>query len=330
MSCIRILAYSEDGVEELQKWVLQKLDSSLERCDVCIKQYYTGKIWLMDQLKESYDDEDIEKFSHMLDEWDIKRITRNLTKATTQLRGIPPQEIGIHVLERSALLSIFESLSCDALLRNESLLQQHFDEPFRLIQSKRSLKVTDYIPAVTRFLFDANQTRSFWAIHAWMRYQRPPTSVELDWAVKDGLLNALRLASQQPPQIATIQRLWRGMQLIVKRLDKDQITHHLRALEIDPCRLCVEHLAIPSPGLRFLLNTLQSFVEKAPVDFWDAMQTISPQAITERIFYNSQLDSFLMQASEGEPFEKSPMKDMLSWIGPFMSSLQGAHQPSAC
>jgi senataxin len=327
---MRILAYNEEGVAELQTWIWRKLDDTLEKCDLCIKQYYTGKIWLMEQLKENYDDEDIEKFSRMLDECDIKRITRNLTNATTKLKEVPPQEIGLHVLDRASLLSIFESLSCDAMLRNDSLLQEHFDEPFRLIQTKRSLKVSDYIPAVTRFLFDSNQSRSFWAIQAWMRYSRPPTDTEFDWAVKEGLLGAIRSASQQPIQVAVIQRLWRGMQLVVKRLDKDQITHHLRALEIDPCRLSVEHLGIQSPGLRFTLNTIQIFLEKAPGDFWDAMQTISPQAIVELVFYNPQVDAFLLQATEGESFEKSAMKDMLSWINPFMSSLKGAHQPSAC
>ncbi|RAH79762.1 tRNA-splicing endonuclease [Aspergillus japonicus CBS 114.51] len=330
LSCMRILAYNQEGVEEVQSWIWRKLDDSLEKCDFCIKQYYTGKIWLMEQLKENYDDEDIEKFARMLDEWDIKRITKNLATATAQLKEVPPQEIGLHVLDRASLLSIFETLSCDAMLRSDSLLQEYFDEPFRLIQTKRSLKVSDYIPAVTRFLFEPNQNRSFWAIHSWMRYSRPPTAEEFDWAIKEGLVDALKTASQQPAQVAVIQRLWRGMQLVVKRLDKDQITHQLRALEIDPCRLSVDHLGIPSPGLRFLLNTIQIFLEKAPIDFWDAMQTISPQALIELVFYNPQLDAFLMQATEGEPFEKSAMKDMLSWISPFMSSLKGAHQPSAC
>lgn len=330
LSCMRILAYNQEGVEELQTWIWRKLDDALEKCDLCIKQYYTGKIWLMEQLKENYDDEDIEKFARMLDDWDVKRITKNLATATAKLKEVPPQEIGLHVLDRASLLSIFESLSCEAMLRNDTLLQEHFDEPFRLIQTKRSLKVSDYVPAVTRFLFDSNQSRSFWAIHSWMRYSRPPTALEFDWAIKEGLLDMLKTASQQPPQIAVIQRLWRGMQLVVKRLDKDQITHHLRALEIDPCRLSVEHLGIQSPGLRFLLNTIQIFLEKAPGDFWDAMQTISPQAIIELVFYNPQLEAFLMQISEGEPYEKSALKDMLSWVEPFMSSLKGAHQPSAC
>jgi len=233
LSCFRILAYNEE-VAEIQKWIWHKVDDTLEKCDLCIKQYYVGKIWLMEQLKENYDDEDIEKFSRMLDGWDIKRITRNLTTATAKLKEVPPDQIGLHVLDRASLLSIFETLSCDAMLRNDSLLTEHFDEPFRLIQTKRTLKVSDYIPAVTRFLFDPNQSRSFWAIHSWMRYQRPPTTSEFEWAIKEGLVDALRTASQQPVQVAVIQRLWRGMQLIAKKLDKEQITPHLRALEIDP------------------------------------------------------------------------------------------------
>lgn len=284
----------------------------------------------MELLKETYDDEDIKEFSRLLDEWDIKRITRNLTVATTDLRKVPPQEVGLHVLDRKSLLSIFETLSCDAMLRNDALLQEHFETPFTLIQAKRSLKVSDYIPAVTHFLFDAREYRSRWAIHSWVRYSRPPTTAEFDWAIKEGLLDILRLASVQPLQIPVIQRLWRGMQLILQKLDKNLITHNLRALEIDPCRLSVDHLAIPCPGLRFLLNSIQLFLEKAPGDFWDAMQTISPQAIIEQVFFNPQFEAFLMQTTEGQPFERSPLKDMLSWIDPFMSSLKNAHRPSAC
>ena len=330
LSCMQILAFNQDGVEELQHWIWRKLDDTLEKCDICIKEYYTGKLWLIEKLKENYDDEDIEKFARMLDEWDIKRITRNLTTAEEKLKAVPSQDIGLHILDRASLLSIFESLSCEAILRNDALLKQYFDLPFKLIQTKRILKVSDYIPAVTYFLFDPDQNRSFWAINAWSRYSRPPTIAEFDWAVKEGLLRALGEASQQPPDIAVVERLWRGLQLIVKRLDREQITHNLRALEVDACRLSVEHLAIPTPGLRFLLNTIHILLEKAPGDFWDAMQTISPQAIIEQVFYNPQLDAFLMQASDDECFEKSTLRDMLSWITPFMSSLKGAHQPSAC
>ncbi|KAJ5484735.1 hypothetical protein N7539_004723 [Penicillium diatomitis] len=331
---MRILAYDSEGVEELQAWILGKLDELLEKCDLCIKHYYTGKVWLKDQLKEVYQDEDIEEFGKSLSDWDVKRITRNLANATSQLKNVPPEEITLNILDRAALLSIFETLSCEGMLQSDQLLREHFDEPFKLIQSKRTLKISDYVPAVTRFLFDSNQARSFWAISTWSRYSRPPTREEFDWAIRDGLLSALhdgsQAANQVPQQHAVVQRLWRGMQLIVRKLDKDQITHHLRALEIDPCRLSVDHLYVQTPGLRFLLNTIQIFLEKAPGDFWDAMQTISPQAIVEQVFANPQYTAFLLQTTDGEPFEKSALKDLLSWIGPFLASLKGHHQPSAC
>lgn len=325
-----ILAYDTDGVEDLHSWISSKVDGSLEKCDLCIKQYYTGRPWLMDHVKEVIKDEDVPKFSQMIDEWDTKRITRNLTTAASQLRNVSREKIALDVLDRAALLSIFETLSCEAMLCNDSLLRQYFDEPFQLIQTKRSLKISDYVPAVTRFLFDPTQHRNVWAVQTWMRYARSPTTQEFDWAIRDGLLSELQAASVQPPQLAVIQRLWRGMQLIVRKLDKEQITHQLRALEIDPCRLSVDHLHLQTPALRFLLNTIQIFLEKAPTDFWDAMQTISPQALIEQALHNPQFSAFLMQTTEGEPYEKSALKDMLSWITPFLNSLKGVHQPAAC
>ena len=330
LSCLRILAYSDEGVAELQEWVVRKLNESLEKCDVCIKGYYMGKIWLTEKLKESYDDEDIDRFSHMLDEMDINRITRNLQVATSKLRSASSEDAGMGALDKKSLLSIFESMSCEAMLRNHALLQQYFDEPFTLLQARRSLKLSDYLPATTRFLFDATEHRNRWASQCWARYTRPPTTEEFDWAIKEPLLDALQTASQQPLQANLLQRLWRGMQLILHRLDKEQITHNLRALEIDPCRLSVDHLAIPVPALRFLLNSIYIFLEKVPSDFWDAMQTISPQAIMERIFYNPQFDAFLVQSASGPRYENSALKDALSWISPFMSSLGGPGRPAAC
>lgn len=329
--CMRILAFHQEGLSELQDWIWRKLDAALSICDVCIRKYYTGKIWLMEKLKEQYDDEEIEKFFRMLDDWDIKRITHNLKAAENELKAVPREKIGLNVLQTSSLLAIFECMSCEAMLRNDALLREHFDTPFNLIQTNRTLKLTDYIPALSYFLFDPNQNRNAWAVHVLSRIRRAPTADEFDWALKEGLFRALAVVtSQQVPEPDSVQRLWRGMQLIVAQLDKEQITHHLRALEIDPCRLSVEHLSIPLPSLRYLLTTIQIILEKAPGDFWDAMQAISPQAIAEQVFYNPQLDKFLLQANAEEPYSKSALKDMLSWIMPFMYSLKGANKTSAC
>ncbi|KAH8695036.1 putative tRNA-splicing endonuclease [Talaromyces proteolyticus] len=333
LSCLPILAFSQDGLEELQDWVWRKFDDTLENCDFCIRMYHQGKLFLADRLKENYDDEDIEKLMRLMEDWDIKRMKKNLKAALDELKAVPPDRIGLDALKTASLLAIFECLSSEAMQRDVDTLKEYFNEPFRLIQTKRTLKLTDYVPGLTNFLFDPDPIRNHWALHGWSRFRRPPTSAEFDWAVKNGLTRALFACSPQqvpPPDVAMIQRLWIGLRTITLRLDKDQITHNLRALDMDPCRLSVEHLVIPSPGLRYLLNTIQILLEKAPGDFWDAMQTISPQMIAEQVFNNPQFDTFLLQATETELFAKSPLRDMLSWINPFMSSLKGINQTPAC
>jgi senataxin len=332
LSCLPILAFSQDGLEQLQDWLWRKFDDTLESCDFCIRMYHRGKLSLAEDLKENYEEEDIEKLMRLLEDWDVKRMKRNLTIALEELNAVPPEKIGLDALRTSSLLAIFECLSSEVMQRNDNLLKEYFDAPFRMIQTKRTLKLTDYVPGLTNFLFDPDPVRNHWAIHGWSRFRRAPTSAEFDWAVKDGLTRALIAASpqQQHLDVSAIHRLWTGLRIIIMRLDKDQITHHLRALDIDPCRLSVEHLGIQSPGFRVLLNAIQLLLEKAPSDFWDAMQTISPQAIAEQIFNNPQFDAFLLESMDDALLSKSPLNDMLSWTTPFMSSLKNINQTPAC
>lgn len=328
LSCMQLLAFSSDEVEQQQQWIWRRLDETLEKCEMCVKKYYYGKIWLMERLGESYDESDVARFSKLLEECDIKRITKGLSRATETLRALSPEKRFLNTLDRAALLSIFETLSSEAMLNDETLLSQYFDEPFKLIQTRRVLKVPDYVPAVTRFLFDSNEDRCVWATNAWSRFKKPPTTAEFDFAIKRHLLSALGAASCQPIQANSIQKLWYGLERIVAALNREQITHNLRALDIDACRLAVEHLSLPLPSLRHLLRTVALFLKKAPNDFWDAMQTISPQAVIEQVFSNPQFITFMV-LQDGK-FESSPVKDMLSWISPLMSSLKAAHQPQAC
>ncbi|KGY14769.1 hypothetical protein PABG_12363 [Paracoccidioides brasiliensis Pb03] len=331
LSSMRLLAYNSDEIQIHQQWIWSRLEHDLEKCELCVKEYYRGKGWLMENLRESYDESEVENFSKIIDERDIKRVVKNLDRATEALKAVPPQQRSLSVLDRAAMLSIFEAMSSKAMVNDDELLRAHFDEPFNLIQTNRTLKMTEYIPATTHFLFSDNQERRRWAIMSWGKMKRPPTTLEFDWAIKEPLAAAIRRASYVPLQPDLVQRLWTGVHAIIDRLGKEQITHNLRALETDPCRLSVDHLAIPTPGLRPLLNTLQIFLEKSPGDFWDAMQAISPQAIVEQIFSNPQYDAFLLETPEDSSLEKpSPLRDMLSWVEPFMASLQGAQQPQAC
>ncbi|EGE06473.1 tRNA-splicing endonuclease [Trichophyton equinum CBS 127.97] len=330
LSCIQLLAFSGEEVEAQQQWLWRRLKETLERCDICIKEYYRGKIWLIETLGESYDESEVEKFSKMLDDWDIARVGKNLDKAASMLARISPGQRKISALDRASMLSIFEALSSTPVLGNDTFLLEHFDGPFTMVQSSRPLKITEYVPAATQFLFDKNKHRNDWAVFTWSKLARPPTTTEFDCAVKDPLLAALQRASSPPFDPDFVDSLWRGVTIIIKGLNKDQITHNLRGLELDPCRLSVDHLAIQAPALRSVINTIHALLKKSPNDFWDAMQTISPQAIIEQIFYNPQYEIFLTATDNNDSLAESPLRDMLSWIDPFIMSLKNTHQPQAC
>ena len=277
-----------------------------------------------------YDDQEVAAFFKIFDDRDIDRIKRGLENAARTLRNTIPEKRGKEVLETPALLSIFEALSCEAFLTDYDLVRQHLDEPFTMVQSNKRLQVTSYVPAATVFLFDPDQSRCFWALQTWSKYSIRPTKDDFDFAIRDPLLRTLNLASGTVAEPNFIQRLWCGMRLVVDKLDKDLITHSLRAMEVDVFRLALEHLQYDTAGLRFLLQTIQRLLEISPEDFWDSMGAISPTTVIEQVYNNPHYDRFIMDARQGEKYEFSALKDMLSWIQPFMASLQTVHQPAAC
>ena len=269
-------------------------------------------------------------FFKIIDDEDVQRITRGLDSAARTLRATEVKLRGKKVLELSDQLSLFEALTCEAFLTRDDLVKQHLEEPLALVQTNKRLAVAYYIPAATRFLFDSNSSRFMWAMHTWSKYREPLTKDNFDFAVRDSLLSILVLASDVITDLTLIQRLWCGVRLIIEKLDSDLITHSVRAMDIDLFRVALENLQYDTPGLRFLLQCMQRLLEVAPKDFWESMGAISPTTIIEQVFNNPQYDRFLQGATEDEKYETSPLKDMLSWVKPFMASLQSAHQAQAC
>ena len=269
-------------------------------------------------------------FVKIIDDRDIARIKRGLEIVTQKLRVAHPKSRTKDILELSSQLSMFEALSCEAFLADYSLVRQHLEEPFKLVQSNRRFHVAYYVPAATIFLFDPDEFRSVWARQTWSKYRTRPSREDFDFAIRDPLLRNLTLASAPLEDANFLQPLWCGIGLIVNQLDSDLITHSLRAMDVDVFRLALEHLQYKTPGLRFLLQSIQKLLEIAPTDFWESMGAISPTTIIEQIFNNPQYDRFVVESGGNEDYEYSALKDLISWIRPFMASLQDGHQPQAC
>ncbi len=329
MDAMGLIAYDGPETEPYKNYIWERLNEALSKCDLCIPAYYVAKLDMRDSLQQQFEDDDVKSFFSIIDNVDIERIVKGLDKARSTLQNVPEQKRNLSCLDQASLFSIFEALSCEALLRNENLLQKHFDEPFKLIQGKRPLKTRDYVPAATRFLFDAEPQRFSWASAAWARFDRPPNDVEWDWTVKEILQKRFAQTNEERSPSA-VWRLWNGLRFIVGRLDQQQVTHNLRALEPDISKMALEHLAVRTSGLRFIVQTLKNLLEKAPTDIWDAMGSISPSTVVEQIFSSPHYERLLQDASKHDSESDSGATQMISWIPPFQSSLKPANQPPAC
>ena len=325
LKALQLVAYQGDDVAEYQRFLWSSLDRNLGRCDVCIRQYYVGKLGLKDQLSQEYEDSDIKLFFDLIDRNDIDRISRGLKRASERLESLPETRRTLKSLETQDVHALFEALSCKAFLLRDDLLRSPFDAAFKLIQTRKPLKTRDYLPAATAFLFDQDDARHLWATYIWSDYPQP-TEEDWTWACKDVLQQQIMDANHP----AAMTRLWRGLSHIVARLEKEAITLYLADLIPGVFNTSLNHLNRRTNGLRSILQIYKTITDRAPKPFWDAMGPISASTVIEQIFSSPLFDTYLADESITTCEPRGSAGDMLDWIGSFMTSLPAANRPPAC
>ena len=266
----------------------------------------------------------------MIDAYDVDRIQDSLDRAGDSLRAIPHQARFSTPLDKSEHLPLFEALCCTAFLENPHLVQKHFDGVFALVQERSSLQNDHYLPGITTLLFDIDPTKSTWARKTWAQHNGLLTLASFDFAVREPLSHQLILAQNALSEPDFIERFWQALKNVVDKLDRNLITHALRAMDVDVIRLSLDHLQCDSSGLRYLLQTTNRLLEIAPIDYWESMGAIPPMTLIEQVFNCPHYDRVLLDAAEDEDFESSSLGDMLTWVRPLMASLQIGHQAQAC
>ena len=323
MSSLQLLAYDGSESEQYQRYIWECIDEALGNCDICIRNYYVARLQFLTGLREDYEEDDINLFFDIIHRRDISRIIDGLDAAKKTLLSLPEAKRGTSALDMKHLHAVFEALVCEKFLKDETLIAEHFDEPFRLIQTKKPLRIREILPATVRFLFDRNHFRLNWANSIWGRIDRSPSKMEWNWALRDFLQERIRLSTDP----ADITRLWSALKVVVDKLDGRLITFHLLDLQPNICLTALNHLNKPTSAVPFITQTLQIILTKAPEAFWQAMGAISAQTIVEQIFGSPQLNSRLQESAKGD--EKRSL-DVLSWAPVFVNSLKLESRPAAC
>ncbi|KAF2873176.1 tRNA-splicing endonuclease-like protein [Massariosphaeria phaeospora] len=327
LGAMQIFAFDGDEAAPHKEWLEKRLDKLMTSCDVCIRVFHQARADWKIRLIEQYDEEMVVEFLGTIDELCLKRIKVGLDEANTVLREADPAMRGVRILPDEATYAFFEALSCDALIRNEELLTAHLDQPFQMVQTKKRLKLQAFLPAMTRFLFCRNERRQNWAFLSWSTFKRNMLKSEFDWAVRDYLVDAMMKVQMTNLDLPFLTTFWRGVRLIVSKLDKDLITHSIRGLDGEFYRLLLDHLSLNSESFLDLVSTMKLLLEKSPTDFWDAMDAITPSTATivEQVFNSPVLKQILIVATEDSEDDQAALQESLGWIIPFLASIKPAN-----
>ncbi|KAL1605443.1 DEAD-box type RNA helicase [Paraconiothyrium brasiliense] len=331
LGALQIMAFDGDDAAPHKAWMLERLDKLMTSCDVCVRVYHQARAEWRQSLFEQFDEEHVHVFLQTVDNQSLGRIQRGLDEAHSVLRNTDPQKRGVRVLPTEAVYAIFEALSCDAMIRNEELLQQYFDGPFELVQSKKRLKLQTFVPAMTRFLFSRNEYRQKWATASWSTFKRHILQSEFDWAVRDHLVSAMMKVQMTNLDRTFLPLYWAGVRLIVNKLDRELITSSLRDLEGNFYRLLLDHLHLDSEGFVNVVDTMKTILEVSPTDFWDAINdiTTSTATIVEQVFSSPILKQMLLAASEDKEEDMKLLRNAFGWSTPFLTSIKPTILPPA-
>ncbi|KAI4743639.1 hypothetical protein E4T50_05936 [Aureobasidium sp. EXF-12298] len=327
LQACQILAFDGETALQLGSTLKSLLKLQLQRCTVCVREYHRGRQELKHDLEAQYDANVVASFMQVFDQMNTERIAAGLDSATSTLLDLAPQERSIASLPQEEMYALFESMHCTAFLKDESLLQQHFDKPFRLVQTRKKITLPEYTPALTSFLFSQNKERSAWALRGWIKFKRPITGIEFDWTVRDTLNAAMGRVVPVNIDREFLPIFWEGAKVIIEKLDKPLITHHLRALDMDIYKLALDHFQLLFDGYGNIVSSFTSLLRKSPGDVWEALAAVPPQAVVEQILNSPSIEKPMMTTEEDKPLQ---LEALLEWIDPFVQSIKPANLAPAC
>lgn len=327
LKAMEILAFDGDEAAPHKEWLLSRLNQLMQNCDVCVRMFHQSRAEWRTRLFDTYDEENIGDFLNVVDEQCLGRIQAGLDEANTILSSAEPKARGVRILPGQCTYAFFEALSCDAFVRNEDRLTQHFDGPFELVQTKKRLKVQTYLPAMTRFLFSKKESRQRWAALSWSTFKRNLLKSEFEWAVRDYMISAMMKIQMSNLDFELVPLFWSGARLIIAKMDRELITEYIRSLDGNFYRLMLDHLSLKTEAFLDILATMEELLRKAPIDFWEGMNAVTPSIATvvEQIFNSPVLQQVLIAAREDDEQNMSNVQAAFSWIPLFTASIKPAN-----
>lgn len=152
------------------------------------------------------------------------------------------------------------------------------------------------------------------------------TAGEFEYTVAEPLHWAMSRVQSSELDLAFLPKFWNGVKHIVAKLDSDLITHSLRAMEFDICKMALDHLHLDSDAFVDILAVSKNILKVSPQDFWDGMGTTPPGTWIEQAF-ESPAFKRILSSLKGLEDEFVVNESLFSWLLPFLASVKLLQHP---
>ncbi|SMQ50457.1 unnamed protein product [Zymoseptoria tritici ST99CH_3D7] len=322
MLAMQILAYDGADAVAFQKSLTACLTKQLSRCDICIREYHRSRTSLRQSLEEDYPEEDVQSFLKKYDDMNAARIISGLNSMTEALVGLPEEQRKITSAGDEAMYAMFEALQSVPFLRNEEALQQYFDRPFAMAQSKRKFTLPAIAPGMVAFLFSKNPMRLSWATRNFGRVKRPMLANEFEYSVRPFLEPAMNRVHVVSLELEFLPTFWSAVKLIVSKLTPTLVAQNLRKMNGNLLTLSLDHFQIDANHFSDLIAVYVNIIELSPQDFWAAMGAVNPQNVIENICRAPRLEQILTRNAESMHNPVAEINAIMAWVDSFVRSIK--------
>lgn len=314
-----ILAFDGEDARPYQDTFQDGLKRQLRRCEICVREYHRARGLLVQNLEAQFDGDEVRIFMDKFDRMNVDRIGSGLKEMTEALLDLPPDQRKLTAVSPEGMYALFEALNCVPFLNDREALELYFDQPFRLVQTNKKIKLPNFAPGMTAFLFSRNDERLNWALRAFSSVKRQLTASEFEHGVKPFLQAAAGRVLITNLDKNFLPAFWRGAKLIVSKLTKDLVSSHLRTLNSNIYTIGLEHFQIDFNHSSDLLASYQALITLSSTDFWTAMGSITPQAVVDTIFRAPSLQTLLKTDGEREPLQ---LEEKMDWTVQIITSVK--------
>ncbi len=322
LEACKIFAFDGSDARPFQDTFRTDLGHQLGRCEICVREFHRARSLPVQRLEAEFEADEVREFMHKFDEMNFSRINARLDDTCEVLRDLPPEQRNISAIGTAGMYALFEAMNCVPYLRNEQALQAHFDEPFRLVQTKKKLRLPTYAPGMICFLYSRNQERATWAVRNLGQIKRQLTGPEFDFSVKPFFEAAMARVHILSLEREFLPAFWRGTKLVISKLTRELVTTKVRALDSNIYTEALEHFQIDGSHFVDLLSSYESLMSLSPACFWEALGAINGQAVEETIFRSPSLQRLLTTREEREPLL---LEERMQWTVTLIESIAPAN-----